>query len=154
MAAWGSPGRTGPLTGVAMTHEITLLHVDDDESFGAFVRDWVECTEEDLQITTVTSAEAALDLLRSTGHEFDIVVSDHRMPTGSGLELFERVRERDPTVPFILFTGQGNEEVVCDALAAGVTDYVHKSSGPDSLSLLVRRIRSAVERRRVECGDG
>jgi PAS domain S-box-containing protein len=133
-----------------MAREITILHVDDDESFGVFVRDWLEGTAEDLRVTTVRSAEAALERLASPDHGFDVVVSDYCMPETTGLELFERVRERDSKLPFVLFTGQGSEAIARDALTAGVTDYVQKSNGSDSLSLLTRRVRSVVEQRHLD----
>ena len=128
-----------------MTHYITLLHVDDDASFGVLVRDWLERSEGGIEVTTVTSVEAALELLNDPDHGFDVVVSDYCMPAASGLELFEWLCERDFGLPFVLFTGQGNEAVAHDTRVAGVTDYVRKSGGPDSLSLLVRRVRSVVE---------
>lgn len=137
-----------------MVQEITLLHVDDDASFGVFVRDWFERAEPDIRVTTATSAEAALELLEAPDHGFDVVVSDYRMPGASGLELFGRVRERGLALPFVLFTGQRNEQLARDVLTTGVTDYVQKTDGTDALSLLVDRVRNAVGRRRPDVGAG
>ncbi|MFB6311944.1 MAG: PAS domain S-box protein, partial [Salinirussus sp.] len=66
-----------------------------------------------------------------------------------GLEFLETVRDEHPELPFILFTGQGSEEVASDAITAGATDYLQKGSGTDQYELLANRIVNAVEKYRA-----
>jgi DNA-binding NtrC family response regulator len=54
------------------------------------------------------------------------------------------VRQRYPDLPFILFTGQGNEEIAKQAILDDVTDYVEKGVGTDQYALLAERIWKAV----------
>lgn len=70
------------------------------------------------------------------------------MPEMDGLAFLTAVRREDVDVPFILFTGQGSEEIAGDAITAGVTDYLQKG-GPSQYTVLANRVRNAVERYRA-----
>ena len=72
------------------------------------------------------------------------------MPAKNGIGFLEEVRETDPDLPFILFTGKGSEEVAGDAIAAGATDYLQKGSGTDQYTVLANRIQNAVEQYRSQ----
>ncbi|MFB6219074.1 MAG: PAS domain S-box protein [Halobacteriaceae archaeon] len=127
---------------------ITVLHVDDDEAFTELVAEFLERESERLAVVTATSASEGLDRL-SEG-DIDCVVSDYQMPEMDGLEFLERVRERDPDRPFILFTGKGSEEIAAEAVSAGVTDYLQKEAGTEQYALLANRIENVVAQSRYE----
>ena len=134
----------------AETEPITVLHVDDDPDFGALVADFLESEDAGLRVRTEADVEAALEALSGAAPDVDCVVSDYEMPVLDGIELLERVRERHPALPFILFTGKGSEEVASEAITAGVTDYLQKRPGRGQFTVLANRIRNAVSRRRAE----
>lgn len=56
-----------------------------------------------------------------------IVITDLQLPELDGLQLTEKIHQRFPTVPVILMTAHGSEEVAAEALARGAVDYVPKS---------------------------
>ncbi|MCI0459167.1 MAG: ATP-binding protein [Gemmataceae bacterium] len=56
----------------------------------------------------------------------DLVLTDLQMPEMNGLELVEAVKSRFPTVPVILMTAHGSEEIAIQALQAGAASYVPK----------------------------
>lgn len=72
------------------------------------------------------------------------------MPGPNGIEFLEAVRERDPDLPFILYTGKGSESVASEAISAGVTDYLQKGGGTEQYEILANRIVDAAEKRRIE----
>jgi len=127
---------------------IHVLHVDDDDLFRDLATRHLE--REGFDVTTVGSADAALETVEECGETLECVVSDFDMPRTDGLELLEAVRERDADLPFILFTGKGSEEIASDAISAGVTDYLQKESSSDQFKLLANRIERAVTGRRTE----
>ncbi|WP_276271338.1 response regulator [Haloarcula litorea] len=137
-----------PLAGVDGTDEVRVLHVDDNPQICDLVETFLERNGDDFTVVTAHSAVEALD--RLTDGEFDCVVSDYQMPNTDGLELLEIVRERYPDMPFILFTGQGSEEIASEAIAAGVTDYMQKETGTDQYEVLANRVENAVEQHRTE----
>ena len=127
---------------------IRVLHADDDPELASVTADMLEREENRLSVETVTSASDGLARLSAT--RFDCIVSDYDMPDQNGLEFLRAVRDRYPTLPFILYTGKGSEAVAEDAISAGVTDYLQKGVGADQYAVLANRIRNAVERRDAE----
>lgn len=127
---------------------IHVLHVDDDASFTDLTATFLEREDSDFRVTSVTDVAGALDHLE-TG-TVDCIVSDYQMPGTDGIEFLERVREDDPDLPFILFTGKGSEEVAEKAISAGVTDYLQKERGSDQYTVLANRIENSVERTRSD----
>jgi PAS domain S-box-containing protein len=117
--------------------------VDDDPDFADLTASFLDNLETAFDVTTSTDPTDALELFREA--QFDCVVSDYDMPGLSGLELLAEIREIDPDVPFVLFTGKGSEEIASQAISSGVTDYLQKSIGTDQYTVLANRIENAVE---------
>lgn len=128
-----------------MQGEIRLLHVDDEPEFLDLAATFLEREDAAFTVVTATSVAEGLELL---SEDFDGIISDYDMPGTDGLEFLERVRETHPELPFVLFTGQGSEEIASDAVSAGVTDYLQKSGGTDQYTVLANRVRNAVEQYR------
>jgi PAS domain S-box-containing protein len=129
---------------------IRVLHVDDNEDLAALVATHLDRTHEDIEVETETSAEAGLQRLRDGCDGVDCVVSDHDMPGMDGLDFLRAVREVDESLPFILFTGKGNEEIASEAISAGVTEYLQKGTGTEQYAVLANRIERAVGEERAK----
>src|SRR5262249_27417006 len=91
------------------------------------------------------SAAAALDLARET--DFDVVLSDIKMPGKSGLELVGELRELRPDTPVVLMTAFGSIDTAVDAMRAGAFGYTTKPFQPEEV---LRTVKRAVDRRSVE----
>ena len=131
-----------------MDGEIRVLHVDDNEAFRDIATEFLEREFPPLTVTHADTADAGLARLEA--ESFDCVVSDYDMPERNGIEFLEEVTDRFEQMPFILFTGQGSEEIASEAISAGVTDYVQKTGSPEQFSILANRIRNAVETMRAQ----
>ncbi|ELZ44722.1 multi-sensor signal transduction histidine kinase [Halorubrum californiense DSM 19288] len=125
-----------------------VLFVDDEPGAADLAATHVERLVDDIETVTYMSPDAALDAVRS--ERVDCVVSDFDMPGADGLELLGSVREIDPGIPFVLFTGKGSEEIASDAISAGVTDYLQKGAGRDRYEMLANSVANALGRRRAE----
>lgn len=122
---------------------ISVLYVDDDETFCRFVATYLE-KYEDFMVTTVRSGREAVDMVLSG--KYDIVVSDYHMPGMNGIDLLHAYRKKGSYVPFILFTGKGREEVVIEAINNGAAFYLQKGGETRSLfAELAHKIRQAVD---------
>jgi PAS domain S-box-containing protein len=123
---------------------ISILYVDDETVLLEVTRVYLERTGE-FSVATCTSANEALSFLETT--TFDAIVSDYQMPVMDGLEFLKYIRTSGNTVPFILFTGKGREEVAIEALNSGADFYLQKGGEPKSqFAELVNKIRQAVQR--------
>jgi len=133
--------------GEGSERSIRILHVDDEEDQLRFTKMFLEELDAEVTVDSVSDPEEAIRLQGRNG--YDIVVSDYRMVNMTGIELFQRVRERSD-VPFILYTGRGGEEVAESAHRAGMEGYMMKEAEPSHYRVLSRRIRELVEKRRAE----
>ena len=128
--------------------DIRVLHVDDETELAEVAAMHVERIDDNITVVTESSAHDGLERLRTTA--IDCVVSDHDMAEMDGLEFLKAVREEFPELPFILFTGKGNEEIASDAISAGVTEYLQKDVGTDQYAVLANRIERAVGEQRAK----
>ncbi len=131
------------------TDSIRVVHVDDDPEFADITQSFLEQNSEDLIVESKTDPDEVVTQLRSGSLDADCIVSDYRMPGMDGLELLQIVREHEETLPFVLFTGKGSEEIAAEAIAAGVTDYLQKG-GTEKYSILSNRINNIVENHRQQ----
>lgn len=93
-------------------------------------------------VSTVTNGFEAWEQLQI--NKFDLVLCDWNMPKMSGRELLEKVRSTPSMhhLPFIMITGESASEMVRNAIAGGVTDFIIK---PFTGALLEHRIKLALE---------
>jgi diguanylate cyclase (GGDEF)-like protein/PAS domain S-box-containing protein len=89
---------------------------------------------------------SALALLAE--EDFDVVLLDLILPDSSGIDTFRRLQSQAPNVPVIVMTVLDDEELAAQGISLGAQDYLIK--GHIESDLLVRSIRYAIERKRVE----
>ncbi len=109
--------------------------IDDDRSIR-----WVfekTLARENLAFRTFASAPEALAALEKSAPQ--VVVSDIRMPGGSGLELLETLRERYPSLPVIIMTAYSDLESAVAAFRGGAFEYLPKPFDVDHAVDLIRR---------------
>lgn len=126
---------------------ISVLYVDDERELTEVAQHFLEQSD-DLRVTAVTSAQAAL---AANIRSFDAIISDYLMPGMDGIMFLKAVRQQYGDIPFILFTGRGREEVVIEAINHGADFYLQKGGDPEAqFAELSHKIRQAVRRRRAE----
>ena len=126
---------------------LRILHVDDEKTQLELTKLFLEQIDKDLRIRSVLSPEEALKI--EGEDSFDCIISDYRMLSMNGIEFAEQLREKS-NIPFILYTGQGSEEVAEKAFNAGIDDYLRKEGEPTHFQVLAKRIRDTVEKHRTD----
>lgn len=117
-----------------------ILVVDDDLRMRQLIGEIL--TGEGYDVTLVGDGREALLLLKEK--EFDVLVTDLKMPYVDGIEVLAFARKVWPDCPVVMITAHGSVESAIEAMKKGVYDYLQKPFDPDELLLLVER---AVERR-------
>jgi len=85
-------------------------------------------------VATQHDALATLDKVR----DYDVVLSDMRLPDGDGLAILSHIRGHGFPIAVVIITGQGDENMAVSALKAGAQDYVVKREGyRDSIPLIL-----------------
>jgi PAS domain S-box-containing protein len=127
---------------------IRVLHVDDELGLLKVAKQCLEM-QGPFHVDTAGSVEEALNKLKEK--EYDAVVSDYQMPGKDGLEFLEMLRKNGNTIPFIMFTGKGREEVAVKAWSLGADHYVNKAGDPETVYCeLAHCLRSTMEKRFAE----
>tara|TARA_R110002049_G_scaffold10127_1_gene50198 strand:- start:161282 stop:162511 length:1230 start_codon:yes stop_codon:yes gene_type:complete len=135
----------------------TVLLVDDDTA----VREALAQTLELANLTALTAGSfvAAKDRISA---KFDgVILSDIRMPGRDGFHLLQYAQEKDPDLPVILLTGEGDIPMAVAAMGQGAFGFLEKPCAPgDLLAVLERALKNralVLENRRlrhlVETGD-
>ena len=119
-----------------------ILVVDDERS----MRDFLEILLQREQHEVVACGSAPQALLALESDDFDIVISDIRMPEMSGMDLLDRVRELSPGTLVILITAHGTTESAVDAMKRGAYDYLTKPCSVDEIRIVVDK---ALEKRNL-----
>lgn len=116
--------------------------VDDDQSI-RFVLEKA-LLREDLPTRSFTNAREVLQALEAANDEEgpQILVSDIRMPGGSGLDLLNKVKEKHPGLPVIIMTAFSDLDSAVSAFQGGAFEYLPK---PFDLPKAIELIRRAVE---------
>jgi two-component system nitrogen regulation response regulator GlnG len=109
--------------------------IDDDRSIR-----WVfekALAREDIAFKVFASAKEALEALDTATPQ--VVVSDIRMPGGSGLELLQKMKEKHPALPVIIMTAYSDLESAVAAFQGGAFEYLPKPFDVDHAVDLIRR---------------
>lgn len=130
-----------------------ILIVDDDRILVHALSCLVEARLPDALVETSTSAEESLQRVRD--NDYDVIVSDIRMPQVDGMTLLAKVHEMRPDTPVILITGIGDYDVALRALRGGAFDFIPKPVDTDyfgaaiARATRVRNIARELEQRRT-----
>lgn len=126
---------------------IKILHVDDDIFQLNFTKQFLEELDDDYIVESVSTPEEAIQLTHN--NNYDIVISDYNMANITGIQLAQKMKEKNNS-PFILYTGHNGDEVADSAFKAGIDDYIKKEFDHSHYQVLSKRIRHAVEKHRAE----
>ena len=120
----------------------SILVVDDD----ALVNDFFQAALSKLghDVQTAASAAAALELIQTI--DFDVILSDVRMPNMSGIELLQKIKVEAPDSVVMMITAHGTVKDAVEAMKLGAFDYILKPVLPDELELSLNK---ALEHRQL-----
>jgi len=120
-----------------------ILIVDDEEHVRGSIKMLLEF--EGYQILTASNGQEALDLLQQ--EDFDLVISDVRMPKMTGLDLLHHIKKMNPLLPVMMITAHATVDDVIEAMREGAFNYLKKPYENDEVVLLVKK---ALEMNRLQ----
>jgi len=125
-----------------------VLLVEDTLDHAELISSFLHRQDETIEIEVAGSAEEGLE--KASSGRFDLLLSDYRLGPISCFDMLKHLEDRGGALPVIILTGQGNEEVAAEAIRRGAEDYLIKENVFHEPIRLVKAIRSAVERSRLQ----
>ncbi len=120
----------------------TILIVEDNESMARMLNQTL--ASEGYRIFLSTDKPDGIEKIQK--ENIDLVLSDLRLPSGTGLDILQAAREQSPFIPVILMTAYGTIEDAVQAVKEGAYDFITKPFDPEHLLLLIGR---ALEKQRL-----
>lgn len=114
-----------------------VLVVDDEVAVSKFIASAMET--EGAIVDTAASGEEALEIM--CGIDYDLMITDVKMPGIDGIELMRRTRERNEVIETIIITGHGDIPVAVRAMKEGAFDFITKPF-PDVSQITVAAARA------------
>ena len=113
-----------------------ILVVDDEEAIRTSIQ--MILNEEGYRTDTASDGQEALDRIKS--EDYDIIISDIKMPKWDGIQLLEKVSHFSPESFFIIMTAYASIDTAIGALRKGAIDYFIKPIEFDDLIMKVKRL--------------
>jgi len=112
-----------------------ILVVDDERSMQEFLE--IFFRSEGYEVVTAGDVQNAR--LHLEGDDFDVVITDIKMPDGSGLDLLRAVHEVSPETVVIMITAFASTETAIAAMKQGAYDYITKPFKVDEIRIVVEK---------------
>ena len=119
---------------------VKILLVDDDTTFCLMLKTWL--TKKGFSVSEAFSCAEGLKKVKES--DYDIVLTDLRLPDEDGIHLLKSVKSVRPGTQVILMTGYADIRTAVLAMKLGAFDYVAKPVIPDEI---LKKIQEAVERK-------
>jgi len=118
-----------------------ILIIEDEEPIRRVLVRILNEEDSNFEIYQASDGKKGLDLIKK--ESFDLVLCDIKMPKVDGIELLQRTRKTNSTLPFIMLTGHGNIETAVESMKLGAYDFISK---PPDLNRLINSVRNALEK--------
>ena len=112
-----------------------ILFIDDDERAGQLFQRFVD--ENDYRVACFTDPLLAMNAFAKVN--YDIVITDLKMPSLTGMQVLAKIRDKDADIPVIIVTGYSTVDDAVDALRLGASDFIKKPYDTEELLLQIDR---------------
>jgi DNA-binding NtrC family response regulator len=137
---------------------MNILVVDDESVIREGLTRILE--RDEFSVETAKNGHAAIELLQQK--EFELIITDLKMPGMSGFEVLNAVKVLQPDIPVIMITGFATVETAVEAMKSGTVDYIVKPFTPDQIlekvhRALDQRVTSVEEvliKKEIDCHHG
>ena len=110
-----------------------ILLIEDDVAFCRLLEKFL--IKKSYDVTATFSAAEAKSKIKS--NEFDLIITDLRLPDSDGIVLMSEIKLTHPNVPVILMTGYSDVSTAVKAIKNGAADYISKPFNPEEVLLVI-----------------
>ena len=116
-----------------------ILIIDDEKAICNTLKEILSYEKYEVDIAN----DGAEGVKKAETGNYDLVLSDIKMPKMDGIEVLQKLQEMNPDLPVVMISGHGTIETAVDALKKGAYDYISK---PPDLNRLLVTVRNALDR--------
>lgn len=116
---------------------IHTLLIEDDITFCLMLKTWLK--KKGIQTESASTISSAKNMIER--NSYDLILSDLRLPDGSGMDVLEWSHSKKKEIPFIMLTGYADIQTAVDSIKKGAFDYIPKPINPD---ILLEKIQEAL----------
>jgi two-component system response regulator HydG len=110
-----------------------ILLIEDDVAFCKLLEKFL--IKKSFEVTTAFSAAEAKSKVKNS--EFDLIITDLRLPDYDGILLMAEIKAIRPAVPVLLMTGYSDVSTAVKAIKNGAADYISKPFNPEEVLLVI-----------------
>ncbi|WHT38285.1 sigma-54 dependent transcriptional regulator [Myroides sp. mNGS23_01] len=124
-----------------MSKESRILIVEDEAAIRRVLTRILEDESSSYKVDSVADGEEGLKMIAQ--EDYDLVISDIKMPKMSGDELLVEAKKIKPETVFVMISGHGDLETAINTMKLGAFDYISK---PPDLNRLLTTVRNALDK--------
>ncbi len=114
-----------------------ILVIDDEPDMLMLLRMMIE-ENTDHEVETTNNPSEGIKLFSEK--DYDLVITDLKMPGLDGIELFDEFQEIKPDIPMVMITAYGSIETADEAMKKGVADFITKPFRKDTILFTINRV--------------
>jgi two-component system response regulator HydG len=115
-----------------------ILLIEDDITYSRIIRNFLE--KNNFEVHSANSISQAMPLIQSDWP--NLIITDYRLPDGTGLEILELSIKNNPEINVILITNYSDIRIAVKAMKMGAFEYITKPINPDELLVTVKEALS------------
>ena len=123
---------------MSSSHQARILYVDDDQDSSDLLSLMLYQSDNTYSVTTISTAKEALNIMQHLS--FNLYILDYALPELSGVELCQKIREKDKQTPIMFFTAMARPEDYAAGIKAGANEYLVKPNDLEKLTETVKRL--------------
>ncbi|MFA7615915.1 MAG: sigma-54 dependent transcriptional regulator [Moheibacter sp.] len=119
-----------------------ILVIEDESAISNVIKNILLDEGKDYEVDLAADGEEGLTKISE--HDYDLVITDIKMPKKDGVQVLVEALEANPDLPFVMISGHGDIETAVDCIKKGAFDYISK---PPDLNRFLSTVRNALDKK-------
>jgi len=108
-----------------------------------WIDDEIELEQKGYKVSVATNGDDAVEFLRESGKDIDLILLDEIMPGKGGLQTLSEIKELFPGIPVVMVTKNEEESLMEEAIGRKISDYLTKPVNPSQILMVCKKFIEA-----------
>lgn len=119
-----------------------ILVIEDESAISNVIKNILLDEDKDYEVDLAADGEEGL--AKISENDYDLIITDIKMPKKDGVQVLVEALETNPDLPFVMISGHGDIETAVDCIKKGAFDYISK---PPDLNRFLSTVRNALDKK-------